>query len=236
MPKFKYEEMLPEEFISAVQRLPVFIVPTGLLEWHADHLPLGQDALKAYGICLKLAERLDGGIVLPPIYVGRPGFSSYVGTLTYSEACVNLMLYETMGQLKKVGAQVIVLITGHYGPLQVDCVKRVAENFEREHPDVAVIAQPEYEGVTVDGKVPSDHAGLWETSIFWSLYPQLVHMDKFQAVPTRKKLYPNPPHDYYKENEEWVWHNEVESSSPELGERTVNAIVDHLEALVRERL
>ena len=50
MRKIRYEEMLPAEFLDAVQHMPVFIVPLGLLEWHADHLPLGQDALKAHGI------------------------------------------------------------------------------------------------------------------------------------------------------------------------------------------
>ena len=49
--KYKYEEMFPSEFLAAVERMPVFIVPTGLLEWHADHLPLGQDTMKIYGIC-----------------------------------------------------------------------------------------------------------------------------------------------------------------------------------------
>jgi len=41
--KVKYEEMTPEEFMQAVSEMPVFIVPTGLLEWHGNHLPLGQD-------------------------------------------------------------------------------------------------------------------------------------------------------------------------------------------------
>ncbi len=49
MIKAKYEELLPDEFLAAVERLPVFMIPAGLLEWHADHLPLGQDALKPMG-------------------------------------------------------------------------------------------------------------------------------------------------------------------------------------------
>lgn len=232
MRKYKYEEMLPDEFLDAVSHLPVFIIPTGLLEWHADHLPLGQDSLKAYGICQRLAERLDGGIVLPPNYIGRPGFSSFVGTLTYSEACVNLMFYEMFNQLKKVGAKAIVLITGHYGPLQVDCIKRVAENFATENPDVSVIAQPEYEGVTVDGVTPADHAALWETSMFWSLYPELIRMDKFNEEPKRKKIYENPQNDYYKEPEHWWWPNDVKQSSPELGKRAIDAIIEHLAARI----
>lgn len=63
---YRYEEMLPSEFLEAVENMPVFIVPTGLLEWHADHLPPGQGALKAQGICEAIAQKLGGGIVLPP--------------------------------------------------------------------------------------------------------------------------------------------------------------------------
>ncbi|MBR5545929.1 MAG: creatininase family protein [Clostridia bacterium] len=88
---FRYEEMLPDEFLHAVEEMPVFIVPTGLLEWHADHLPLGQDALKAHGICEAIVRNLGGGIVLPPNYYGRPGYASYVGTLTFSEKCLTLL-------------------------------------------------------------------------------------------------------------------------------------------------
>jgi len=72
--KFKYEEMTPNEFLKAVKSMPVFFVPTGLLEWHGEHLPLGLDSLKAYSLCMQTAEKLGGGIVLPPNYYGRPGF------------------------------------------------------------------------------------------------------------------------------------------------------------------
>ena len=37
----KYEEMLPSELAQAVERMPVFFLATGLLEWHGDHLPPG---------------------------------------------------------------------------------------------------------------------------------------------------------------------------------------------------
>ena len=73
---YKYEEMYPDELQSAVETFPVFILPTGLLEWHGKHLPLGLDALKVYAICLEVAEVLGGGIVMPLNYVGRPGSSA----------------------------------------------------------------------------------------------------------------------------------------------------------------
>ena len=62
MKECRYEYMFPADFIKAVNELPVFIMPTGLLEWHGNHLPLGQDTLKAYGICMEVARKLGGGL------------------------------------------------------------------------------------------------------------------------------------------------------------------------------
>jgi creatinine amidohydrolase len=235
--KFKYEEMLPKEFLDAVKEMPVFFIPTGLLEWHGDHLPLGQDAMKAYGICLRTAEKLGGGIVLPPNYYGRPGYSRYVGTLTFSEACMDLLFTELFAQLKKVGAKVIVLLTGHYGPCQVDFIKRVSRSFSIENPEIKIIALPEYEDVTIDGEVPADHAGKWETSMFWHLYPELTHMENFRMETSTKKVYENPPHDYYKEEEEWSWDNDLSiTASRELGKKCIEIISHSLAEKIHQAL
>jgi len=237
MVKVEYEKMTPKEFIASINRIPVFIVPTGLLEWHGDHLPLGQDTLKAYGICLRIGRKLGGGIVLPPNYWGRPGFSTYVGTLTFSDGLIRSLFWELFDQLRKVGAKVILVVTGHYGPVQVNCLKEVAEEFSKCYPDVCVIAQPEYEDVTVGGEVPADHAGKWETSMFWHMYPDLIQMDKFETGKVQVVTYPNPPQNYYRESPEWEWKEDLrKTSSPELGEKAVNLIVDHLVSVVKGKL
>lgn len=234
---YRYEEMLPSEFLKAVEKMPVFIVPTGLLEWHADHLPLGQDALKAHGICEAIAQKLGGGIVLPPNYYGRPGYASYVGTLTFSEKCLEILFTELLGELEKVGARVVLILTGHYGPCQVDFVKKVAHDFQKTHPAMRILAQPEYEGVKINGESPEDHAGLWETSLFWYLRPELTHMDKFNEIPARKRYYDNPPNDFYHETEEWKFGDPVlPGASRELGKKAVDIISDHLAARIRTAL
>ena len=232
--KVKYEEMYPDEFLAAVEAMPVFIVPTGLLEWHGDHLPLGQDTMKAYGICLEIAKKLGGGIVLPPNYYGRPGFSTFVGTLTYSEKLITMLFTELFGQLKKVGARVIVMITGHYGPCQVDLVKRIASDFMAANPEIKVIAQPEYEDVKVDGQTPADHAGKWETSMFWYFYPELVRMEKFTMNQPIVHQYPDPPENYYNEDPNWKWSEDLKAvSSPELGKKAVEIISSHIVERIR---
>ena len=233
----RYEEMLPQEFLQAVQEMPVFIVPTGLLEWHADHLPLGQDALKAHGICEVIARKLGGGIVLPPTYFGRPGYASYVGTLTFSETCLTMLFTELLGELEKVGARVVLILTGHYGPCQVNFVKKVAADFQAAHPAMRIIAQPEYEDVLIDGESPEDHAGLWETSLFWHLHPELTHMDQFNPFPKPSCRYDNPPNTYGNDPENWRFGDPVlPRACPELGARAVDIISDHIAAKVGEAL
>ena len=235
--KYKYEDMFPDEFLAAVKALPVFVIPTGLLEWHGDHLPLGLDALKACALCERVMERLGGGVLLPTNYYGRPGFSSYAGTITFSDGCLTMLFQEIFEQLVKVGAKVIVLFTGHYGPCQVDFIKRIADVFMTEHPEVIVLALPEYEDVLVDGETPADHAGKWETSVMMYLHPEKVDMARYQRVPNPPKIYPSPPHDYYRESEDWSFNEDLAAkSSRELGEKSAMAIVDMLAGKIGKAL
>jgi len=237
MKEFRFEYMFPNDFIEAVRECPVFIVPTGLLEWHANHLPLGQDTLKVYGICMEVARKLGGGIVMPPNYYGRPGYSTYAGTLTYSEEAMYPLFYETMEQLKKAGGKVIAIITGHYGDCQVDFLDKVAGDFAAANPDVKIIAGPEHRDVTIDGVVPADHAGKWESSMFWALYPDKIRWETYDTKINDMKIYENAPHDYYKESPDWDFGNDLrQTSSVELGKRVIDTISDAIVAEIREAL
>lgn len=205
--------------------MPVFIVPTGLLEWHGDHNPLGLDTLKVYVICLRAAKLL-GGIVLPPNYYGRLGFSSYTGTLTYSEGCLNILFTELFYQLKKAGAKVTALITGHYGGCQVDFIKRVAANFEKENPAIKILAMPEYDDTLIDGRAPADHGGFYETSMMMAVNGSLVEMPLLKKQPDKMKIYDDPPNDYYKESADWQWIDRVFDSNAEDGNRCLDAMAE----------
>lgn len=233
----RYERMYPDGFHKAVGDLPVFFVPAGLLEWHGDHLPLGTDAEKAHGICLEAARRLGGGIVLPPLYIGRPGYSRRIGTLTFSAPCVELVLTELLEQLAKVGAKVVVILSGHYGDCQVDCVKRTAREFEVEHPEVRILALPEYEDVLVDGERPADHAKRWETSLMKAVSPGSVRLEAYRTGEQPIEVYADVPNDYYKEDARWSPQIDLASLDLDaLGRKALDAIADHLVDRVRSLL
>ena len=71
MKKVRYEEMLPHEIVAERRAKPVAYLPLGILEWHGEHLAVGNDALKAQRLC-ELAARRGGGVVMPVMWYGEP--------------------------------------------------------------------------------------------------------------------------------------------------------------------
>ena len=230
--KYKWEEMTPGELTAVVATSPVAYVPLGLLEWHGNHLPLGTDFLKITGICLEVARR-TGGVVLPPTFYGRPGFGSFTGTLVFREELIDRLLTELLEQLEKCGFRVIVLLTGHYGPVQVGSVKGAAARFAARS-RAKVIAQPEYEGID---RPPADHAGKWETSFSQALYPGLVQMDRFAPGTCPIDRYDERHASFDAERVPWVWKEDLrETSSAEEGRSMIARIADRVAGLVEEAL
>lgn len=228
---WKYAELTASEFLTAVETCPIFFVPTGLLEWHGEHLPLGFDALKAEAICLKIAGK-TGGIVMPTNYWGVAGFGSFAGTIMFGEKTIKTLFGELFNQLDKVGAKIIVMITGHYGDYQVGVAKEAAEEYMKRS-WVKIIAQPEYEGVPAeDGKPPADHAGKWETSFGLELFPHLVKMENFKPGKCEIHRYdPSYAHEELREAEarDWIWHEDLrQTASAERGKQMLDRIIDHI--------
>jgi len=236
--KFKAEEMTPAEFKHAVSERSSFIVTTGILEWHGDHLPLGTDALKMRGIAERLAEETQA-ILLPQNWFGVVGFDEMVGTITFSKQLVKPTMAEFFENLEKMGAKLIVFLSGHYGPFQVETIKEAAAEYTARS-QLRIIAQPEWEGVDwSEFPCEPDHADKYETSLMMAFYPDLVQMDRYRA-----EL--QIPYDYQYRDNAWdfksptgTWHfsaDFLEHASPELGEQITRAIVNHLRNRIAEEL
>ncbi len=122
--------------------LPVVILPSGTFECHADHLPLGLDALKMYGIAGRLA-RERGAVLLPLRWFGVVGFDEMRGSTTFSKDLVKQVAKKFFANIEKMGAKVIASVTGHYGPYQVSTVKRAAQEYMAAQPvRIAAVDQP----------------------------------------------------------------------------------------------
>jgi creatinine amidohydrolase len=234
--KTKAEEMTPAEFRQAIAEKPVVILATGILEWHGDHLPLGTDALKVRGLAERLAAR-TGAILFPQNWFGVVGYDEMLGTVTFSKRLVKAILAECFENLEKMGAKLIVFLTGHYGPYQVETITEAAQAYAARRP-VRIIAQPEYEGTDLSGfPCQADHGDKYETSLMMVVRPDLVHMEHLR--PTLEIPYDYPPRpnawDFVSPKGTWTWSEDLATTaSPELGERVMTALLDHLSQRIEE--
>ena len=152
---------------------------------------------------------------------------------SYFRGVIYKLLTELYGQLEKCGFKVIAVLTGHYGPIQVDLVKKTAADY-MAHSGVRIIAQPEYEGI--DPR-PADHGGKWETSFSMALYPHLVQMDRFRPGECPIHKYTEEWQSYDAEAEDWVWKEDLrETSSVAMGAEMIQRIADHIAGRVKRAL
>jgi len=236
MATVRWEEMLKHEFEAAVAQYPVCYLPFGTLERHGAHLPFGQDGMKAHGLCLRAAEK-HGGVVAPPLHWGthgtifqedfkRGGFEGQHGAVVQppgsvyiSEGVLIALAMEMFREIEYGGFKVIVALTGHYPQVQVTALKHAAEQFMVTRP-TKVWALAEYE-VSGEIEVGADHAGKWETSLFWAMYPELTDMTRLPDPDTGRYDFTSPA---------------AHEATPELGRQLVEYIADQLGAGAKELL
>ena len=163
--------MRPGQLEAAARAFPVVYVPFGLIEWHGRHLPLGNDAMKAHAFLVKVAEEY-GGVVYPPVY-----FHSGMG----QELMVSL-LTTLFDRLKKTGFCVILGISGHNVPQQLDIIE---EGLQPVVADGTITGAAMYEVMPEDfnEECGGDHAAKWETSNMMFFYPHLVDLAALGTKP-----------------------------------------------------
>jgi hypothetical protein len=119
-------------------------------------------------------------------------------------------------QMTHIGFRAIIALTGHYGFKQFYTLKKVALEFMYKS-NTIIAAMPEYE-VAYEKEYFGDHAAKWETSILWTLRPELVNLSKLSSQRN------NPLEGISGEDPRT-------SASPELGAEIVNHIVHKLAKL-----
>ena len=183
--KVKYEEMFPHEIEEIMRETLVAYLPLGTLEWHGLHLALGNDAVKAYELCLRVASKA-GGIVVPPTYWAIGGMPQ-PWTTRFNEELIGQLFCNIFEQLSQVGFKVIIAVTGHYGMEQMLTLKQEAIKIMRKN-NTTIFPIAEYE-VATDKGYRGDHAAKWETSILWHLRPELVDVKRLPKTEGTLNIY-----------------------------------------------
>lgn len=95
--KVRYEELLPYEIEEIMKEKPIAYLPFGTLEWHSLHVALGNDAVKAYELCLRVAEKA-GGVVVPATHWAIGGMP-HPWTTRFDAPLVEKLFYAIFEQM-----------------------------------------------------------------------------------------------------------------------------------------
>lgn len=203
MPLLKYENLTHAELAALPRDKTVILLPTGPLEQHGPHLPLGVDAMTAAFFGEKIAERLqqtraDWNFVLfPTIYAGCDTLT-YTGTVEIRPAILRALIYDCCKQLAKDGFKTIMALSAHGGPRHNIVLEEVAAKMRWRYRARMIVAsgkilhdilqgdfvekisarlekngQPLNDGER-EGLKYDYHGGLLETSVMMIARPDLV--------------------------------------------------------------
>ena len=205
MEKVRYEEMLPHEIVARRKRFPAAFIGLGGLEWHGEHLAVGNDALKAEKLC-ELAAQRAGGFAFPTLWYGEPrvtammepdhdadgrirrkmSFKKRKWTAAYFRedgdaqiAFYQALILHVLIQMSSLEMRAVCLVCGHY-PLH-GWAAPVVERFNQEFADTQAYAGIEFHFAPKDPRVGGDHAAHWETSYLWYLRPDCVDLSVFRG-------------------------------------------------------
>jgi creatinine amidohydrolase len=203
MEKVRYEEMLPHEIVARRKRFPAAFIGLGGLEWHGEHMAVGNDALKAEKLC-ELAAARSGGFAFPTLWYGEPRIchlmevnhdpggkiaekmrfkrrkfsEQYFGKTPEQQAAFyEELLYHVLIEMNTLEMKAVCFLCGHY-PLH-EWATNACKRFNVECRDTQAFAGIEFHYPPKSRHVGGDHAAKWETSYLWYLRPDCVDMSVF---------------------------------------------------------
>ncbi|MDH5412300.1 MAG: creatininase [Alphaproteobacteria bacterium] len=203
------------EFQVYVDAGAVAFIPTGALEQHGPHLPLGVDHMLPTAIALDIAAQV-GGMVAPAVPYGyksmtrSAGGPFFPGSTGLDGATLSSLLRDIIREFVRHGIRRICVLDGNYENLWflnegIDLAMR-----ELGDSGLKVMCLQHWEFLNEDtlGKlfpngypgIELEHAAVIETSMMMHYYPDLVRADLIPDNPAVDA----PPYDVWPPHREWV--------------------------------
>lgn len=248
MVRSQWIENTREELTTLASDEAVVLVPTGAVEQHGNHLPVGTDAMIADAIAAAAADRAPNAVALPVVKFGySPHHGGVPGTVTLSSETYLGVIADVLGSLVDDGFEHIVVVNGHGGNRSL--LKTAASDFRTDTGvSVAVVSYWDLIADVVEAERASaqggiSHGGEMETSLVLYLHEVLVGDRREDFVRddhdgrVRTDLFGSgsvyvPAH--FDDLTETGLSGEPSAADPETGERLYEAAVDELVALVEE--
>lgn len=165
------------------------IFGVGAFENHGYHMPFGTDALISNIISEKLAERVDGLMVLPPINYGlSEHYNQFPFTVSLTPETITNVIKEVLSEIVRNGITKIIIMNGHDG--NIAPIELAARSVKVQYPHVTIVSLNDW-WVAAGKMVPEGtfdvwnglgHAGEGETSMGLALFEELIQMEHAKGV------------------------------------------------------
>jgi len=184
---------------QAVRDLPadrtVAVLPTGAIEAHGPHLPLGTDIIIADAMARAGAERLSAHgldvLLLPALALSPAPFASeFAGTLHTPSEATTMQVAGAVRSLAAHGIRITAIANAHHDPAHVQALRTAVSQIAARgfgtlvFPDLTRRRWADF--LTAEFKSGACHAGRYEGSVVLAERPDLVRQDVMAALP------PNP--------------------------------------------
>jgi creatinine amidohydrolase len=235
-----------------LKRSKTVIIPTGSIEQHGEHLPLGTDTMVAEGLAESVA--LQAKLLVAPTlcYGWSPHHMVLTGTVTIRPEVLIEYLYDVIDSLSQHGFEKFLLLNGHR-IVNISWMQIAGERAKRQLKVDVIIADPAYlskEFVRNENIGMVGHADEIETSHMLHIQGGMVRMefarDFNQPRPGYKQVDPRSENDTLcyvpssmQEMQESVQAAGGTSGAPtkstaEFGARYHDWIVSNLVTIIRE--
>lgn len=187
MAKIRLEEMTGHQYSEA--KFDKVILAVGSCENHGPHLPYGTDALVSYDLATEAARKVEGLLVLPPIYYGNSEhYRDFPLTISLRPETLVEELLDILISLWRQQMEHVVIINGHDGnssPIEI-----ATRSVKVAHPEMKIVVLDSW-WVTATKLLPPGtfevyeglgHGGEAETSIAMAMFPDFVQIEHAKGV------------------------------------------------------
>ncbi|MGN0369267.1 MAG: creatininase family protein [Butyrivibrio sp.] len=217
------------------------ILSIGSCEAHGQHIAEGCDTIVSYEISKRIADKVKGLLVIPPVTVGySKHYDTFPFTLSLEYETTIRVIYDYLASVLRNGINKIFIMNGHDGniaPIEV-ASRQIKENF----PEAKIVTLPQW-WVTAVELLPegtfeawngSGHAGEGETSIAYYLFPQWCEPELATCViPDKLPKYVDVKWDF-SELTNTAQTGDATVATAKKGEMMTNALVNAMAEVIEE--
>jgi creatinine amidohydrolase len=219
---------VPGHLLARVTEAADFaVLPTGAVEWHGPHLPLGSDLVLAQGFAESLSDKPLRAVLFPAVpYAACPGQTRpWPGTIAIRPEVAVAYLCDVLEGVVATGFERVLVVNGH--DANMSTVRAAMEWVSGRRRASLLLANwfqllTPAETTEIFGEAASrGHGGAYETSAVVGFDAESVHLSAAADLPPRPKLATAHPYVLIESRPEpWAgWSGFVSLVSQEAGTR-----------------